>query len=395
MSLTTPACTAMVDRVLAIGIGNSNASRTLWRLTAAACLLLPACEHDSDEAAPTPRKPAPEPPTTADPSGPIPTAVEPAAHELVDLHQVSIAEQQRDILALLEGQGMRPEAMATIRRIFEASGRIGYGNPDVSRAAMTQTQCRQRRQSVQPSRGHPRCSAPNMVPVYEVNSGQSEANARVCIDQYEFPNEPCEYPVVWARASEAAAICAALGKRLCDSHEWEGACAARPLAPEVDYGFDRVPKRYAPSQWKEKRLFMEHEHNETREVLWAYGAEQHHELCATSSKKGARCTDASFENCGSNTYPTGAFPECRSALGVYDQHGNVAEHMSLPLEPSELGGHGWTEMKGSWFIFANEATHPDDCRWRAKNWHTTRIDDDESHRSYHLGFRCCKDIAPR
>jgi hypothetical protein len=69
--------------------------------------------------------------------------------------------------------------------------------------------------------------------------------------------------------------------------------------------------------------------------------------------------------------------------------------MSLPLYPEELGvaaGVGWTEMKGSWFLFAREETHPDDCRWRARNWHTTRTDHWNSHRNYHLGFRCCKDV---
>jgi hypothetical protein len=50
-------------------------------------------------------------------------------------------------------------------------------------------------------------------------------------------------------------------------------------------------------------------------------------------------------------------------------------------------------MKGSWFIFANEQTHPDDCRWRAKNWHTTPVDHWNSHRNYHLGFRCCRDVG--
>ncbi len=330
---------------------------------------------------------------------PVATPPPHTAHQIegniVDLHRVSIADQQKDLLRLLESQGATSAALEKIEAVFEASERIGYGNPDNSRSPMTQAECRRRRASAKIVDGHRRCSTPNMVPIFEINSGQGEANAKACIDQYEFPNVPCEYPVVWVRASEAAAICSAIGKRLCDAHEWEGACSGRPLSPEAAYGFSRLPKRYAHSQVREKRLFLEHEHNESRDIVWAYGSEQRHELCATQSQKGGGCTDASFEHCGSNTYPAGAFPECRSALGVYDQHGNVAEHMSLPLSPTELGGHGWTEMKGSWFIFDKEQTHPDDCRWRAKNWHTTRVDDDESHRSYHLGFRCCQDIARR
>jgi hypothetical protein len=49
-------------------------------------------------------------------------------------------------------------------------------------------------------------------------------------------------------------------------------------------------------------------------------------------------------------------------------------------------------MKGSWFVFQLKQTHEDDCRWRAKAWHTTRLTSFNSHRNYHLGFRCCKSL---
>jgi hypothetical protein len=80
---------------------------------------------------------------------------------------------------------------------------------------------------------------------------------------------------------------------------------------------------------------------------------------------------------------------------VYDQHGNAAEHMNLPLAPEELasrGGTGATEMKGSWFVFQRLEAHEDDCRWRAKDWHPSRLMAPESHENYHLGFRCCADV---
>jgi hypothetical protein len=85
-----------------------------------------------------------------------------------------------------------------------------------------------------------------------------------------------------------------------------------------------------------------------------------------------------------------------SPFGAYDLHGNVAEHMNLPLAPEQLasaGGHGWTEMKGSWFIFSQFEAHEDDCRWRAPDWHGSPILDRKSHSNYHLGFRCCKTVA--
>ena len=74
------------------------------------------------------------------------------------------------------------------------------------------------------------------------------------------------------------------------------------------------------------------------------------------------CT-GEWTKCGSNTYPAGSFPECRSTFGVYDQHGNAAEHMNLPTKPEELGakgGLGQTEMKGSWFIFSQLEAHEDE-----------------------------------
>lgn len=224
-----------------------------------------------------------------------------------------------------------------------------------------------------------------MAPIYNPTLGETAETAKVCMDRYEFPGIPCEHPVVYASAREAVEICAAIGKRLCDAHEWEGACAGAVHAPEDEYFFDKERKNAT------------HFHNRDREITWAYGLKKDHSLCGTRSHKSDKCTSSGWKRCGSNTFPAGSFPECRSPLGVYDQHGNVAEHMNLPLRPEELmsrGGHGETEMKGSWFIFSNYEAHVDDCRWRAPDWHATKIMDYNSHGNYHLGFRCCKDIKP-
>src|ERR1051326_6912852 len=64
-------------------------------------------------------------------------------------------------------------------------------------------------------------------------------NGRVCIDQFEFPDVPCAYPVVWVKPIEAVEICEAMGKRLCDAHEWEGACAGRLEPPDYDFDLGR------------------------------------------------------------------------------------------------------------------------------------------------------------
>jgi hypothetical protein len=85
-------------------------------------------------------------------------------------------------------------------------------------------------------------------------------------------------------------------------------------------------------------------------------------------------------------------------LGVYDLNGNAAEHMNLPLSLDQMASSGseelgYTEMKGSWFIFDTYRAHEDWCRWRAPFWHGTRVMDPQSHANYHLGFRCCKTLG--
>jgi hypothetical protein len=130
---------------------------------------------------------------------------------------------------------------------------------------------------------------------------------------------------------------------------------------------------------------------------WSYGTEPRKGVCAAASRKSDACEGGSWQHCGSNTYPTGAFPECKSPLGVYDQNGNAAEHMNLPLDESQLASRGSpelgvTEMKGSWFIFDHYHAHEDWCRWRAPYWHGGRVMSTDSHHNYHLGFRCCRSV---
>jgi len=237
------------------------------------------------------------------------------------------------------------------------------------------------------------CGAKFMAPLYDPRSRRPE-DAKACIDQFEFPDLPCEYPVVWVKAREAAQICAAMGKRLCDAHEWEGACAGR-LEP-ADYRFD-LAAGVAPNTAVER---MRSAHNKARQAdkAWSYGPDYRAGICAAGSQKSPGCAGGGWNICGSNTYPAGSFPDCRSSLGVYDLHGNAAEHMNLPLGEGQMASLGstelgYTEMKGSWFIFDTYRAHEDWCRWRAPYWHGSRVMDAHSHANYHLGFRCCKSLA--
>lgn len=229
------------------------------------------------------------------------------------------------------------------------------------------------------------CGHPFMVPL--TRAGQPASTATACIDQFEFPSLPCRYPMTWVTARDAESFCESMGKRLCDAHEWEGACAGDVREPDYTFGADRGTAA---------RI-----HNRLREIVYAYGTQRRGDICAFGVAKSPDCDKANATGkgvvaaCGPNHYPAGYFSQCVTAGGVYDIHGNAAEHMNLPTKPSEMtanGGTGLTEMKGSWFAFPRTVearVHPDDCRWREPGWHSSRIDDPRSHANYHLGFRCC------
>lgn len=309
-----------------------------------------------------------------------------------------LGESNQILLAEIErGLGLSAAQADDVRALFSRSSRLGQGNPAVTLHPMTPEECRERR-SAAPEHAEEGefpaiCGAPFMAPLY-APSRQSAGQATACIDQYEFPGLPCVYPVVWARAREAAELCAVVGKRLCDAHEWEGACAGSLEAP--DYRFDLA--RGVSAGAAVARLRAATNRAQEAKKVWSYGPAYRRGVCGTSGAKTQGCNGGDWQGCGSNTFPSGSFPACRSPLGVYDLHGNAAEHMNLPLAESEMASRdsttlGVTEMKGSWFVFDRIRAHEDACRWRAPYWHGSRVKDPKSHQNYHLGFRCCKTLA--
>jgi len=309
----------------------------------------------------------------------------------------TLVEQNQLLFQQLQDvHGLSEEQMRRIRDIFARSGYLGQGNPAIAEHPETVQQCaaklERQSQSYANAKFENICGAKYMAPLYDPGREKPE-DAKACIDQFEFPDIPCFYPVVWVRAREAAEICAAEGKRLCDAHEWEGACAGRLESP--DYRFD-LAKGVSPEIAVAR---MRAAHNETinSNKVWSYGPQYREGFCATGSHKTEGCQGGGWNRCGSNTYPTGDFPACHSALDVYDLNGNAAEHMNLPLNEAQMSSRGSrelgvTEMKGSWFIFDRYRAHDDSCRWRAPYWHGSRVMDVHSHANYHLGFRCCKTL---
>lgn len=254
------------------------------------------------------------------------------------------------------------------------------------------------------------CGARWMAPIPE-GKGSGPETAKVCVDQFEFPNIPCEYPVVWASASIANKVCRSMGKRVCNSHEWEGACGG--------YVDNQDPYRFKYGQDLNRR---KNAYNQEREKSWAFDWDPTlkgiaaGDLCAVydpnddemdsrlkgkagqyfnSIGKSLAChtTNSDYKSCGTNTYPSGFKNFCRSRAGVYDMHGNVAEVVNFPVTPAGIAKGSvtdHTERKGSFFVIRRD--YPDDCRVRQpyEHFHNVAID---NHAYYQEGFRCCKDIA--
>ena len=296
-------------------------------------------------------------------------------------------------------RGLTDSQKVTIEAIFANSGFMGQGNPAITEHPVTPQQCLAKLAQYSVKYDNPEferiCGAKYMAPLYNRASEKPE-QAKACIDKFEYPDIPCAYPVVWVRAREAAELCEAEGKRICDAHEWEGACAGSLEKP--DYRFD-LAGGVSPNA-AISRMSAAHNRAHRADRSWSYGPEYQRGVCAAASHKTPGCTGGSWSGCGSNTYPAGDFPACHSSLDVYDLNGNAAEHMNLPLDLLQMASQGsktlgYTEMKGSWFIFDTYHAHEDWCRWRAPFWHGSRVMDEHSHENYHLGFRCCKSLAKR
>ena len=310
-----------------------------------------------------------------------------------------LRQENEKLFSLLEKtHGLNAEQLQKIRAIFAKARVMGQGNPIATKHPMTTEECRQKNQKLgtvfENETWQKICGHKYMSPLYDPESS-SEASATTCIDQFEFPNIPCEYPVVWVRTNEAAEICHVMGKRLCDTHEWEGACDGQLKA--ADYRFDLVKASESASA-SLKKMRRAHNRIHAQNKTWSYGTHFKKGVCAQNSVKNEGCNGGNWQKCGSNTYPSGAFPKCTNKFKVYDIHGNAAEHMSIPLKTADMSSlgsrtYGQTEMKGSWFIWDKYYAHQDFCRWRAPYWHGTKVMSKDSHHNYHLGFRCCSGKA--
>lgn len=286
------------------------------------------------------------------------------------------ARTQDELLGLLPRYARKDEPW--LRRAIDVGGfrAMNQGNPEIARHVVSRSACLAGLQGVtlQTPEQRRRCGGhENMVPIFE--NGDS-ASAKVCIDVFEFPNEACELPFVWAGPTQAQGMCKRLGKRLCTQAEWQLACAGDPAGGEKS--------------------------------TYAYGAELDLSICNTQKNRKdhdeggceARTIGKAWDTCATNTEPSGAFARCRSRFGVFDQHGNVAEAMT---RYDAEDGRTVSQLKGSAFFYVDvhrklsdkpeKETYPDHCHHDPR-WHVepmTRA----WHVNYHLGFRCCVEVKEK
>jgi formylglycine-generating enzyme required for sulfatase activity len=331
------------------------------------------------------------------------------ADKVIQEHGLEGAQAEKLRKILTKGHGLT--------RNIGTEDEAEFRGPNNSYHPVTRAQCRAKVLEsglIKPNREYEKiCGAKWMAPI-----PNAEGKATVCIDQFEFPDIPCEYPVVWVPSNTAHKICQSMGKRLCNSHEWEGGCAGK-IDSIASYRFDlgnEKARRGAINANREKVWAFQSQpefanRTDSSVICGVYSGKDRDVLPKASANiktgaipglsKGCAPQRSAYRTCGTNTWPAGYKYQCRSSLGVYDMHGNVAEVVNLPSHKGNIAKGtttGFTERKGSFFVDRSSIKrrgvpkYPDDCRVRQPYEHTKEIKRDRAHSFYQEGFRCCKEI---
>jgi formylglycine-generating enzyme required for sulfatase activity len=185
-----------------------------------------------------------------------------------------------------------------------------------------------------------------------------------CIDRYEAPNVPNEYPLVMESAVTAEKWCADRGKRLCAEDEWERACAG-PQRFAYPYGNTYEDARCADEKtWivkDEPTITMWPDKPAMGEVTRLYQAE----------KSGTRA-------------------RCVSGYGAFDMTGNVEEwvvsraSVKAPTNRKAPRATASTHvLKGCYWSGCYGGSKPTCTSTNAAHADTFKF--------YETGFRCCQD----
>jgi hypothetical protein len=112
--------------------------------------------------------------------------------------ETSLKEQNQAMFQQMRAiRGLTDKEMRAIEMIFAASGYVGQGNPAISEHADTQAACQARLDQQHVRYANPEferiCGAKYMAPLYDPKT-ETPQQAKVCIDQFEYPDIPCTYP---------------------------------------------------------------------------------------------------------------------------------------------------------------------------------------------------------
>lgn len=171
----------------------------------------------------------------------------------------------------------------------------------------------------------------------------------VCMDRYEYPNQPGVSPMVMVNWYEAQRLCQAQNKRLCTQSEWTFACEGPDMNP-YPYGNAR------------DATACRIDHQTMRPDRARLGNP------STSADESARLYEA---------VPSGAMARCASWAGIHDMTGNVDE-----WTVNESGTPYQSALKGGWWGHIRARCRP------------ATISHNEGFVYYQIGFRCCADPQP-
>ena len=121
------------------------------------------------------------------------------------LGQTPTLRDQNEVLfrQLQRVHGLSEAQMKSLRGIFAKSGIMGQGNPAITRHPVTPEEAQAKLNRLGINYANPKfekiCGGKYMAPLYNPATQRPE-NAKTCIDQFEFPDIPTAYPVVWVKA---------------------------------------------------------------------------------------------------------------------------------------------------------------------------------------------------
>lgn len=201
--------------------------------------------------------------------------------------------------------------------------------------------------------------------------------SKICIDRFEWPNQKGERPAIAMTAVQsifdrkkddndhnAEALCASVGKRLCQAEEWTAACRG-PKGSDYPFG-SKLPRR-KPAPDRAKCNYAQNFKEPDGQKVFDRDPEELERL-NQSDPAGDR--------------------GCVSASGAEDMMGNAEEWVRCPKWASKSGnncvGKRGTKSRVCYCLMGRYWSSPEPC-YKMIAGHAPTYHD------YETGFRCCLD----